>query len=117
MTSLRELNTNEDLEFCMQTQAHISSQLARASELADALDARLVNFETQRESVLRDLADLTTSMNSAAERLTALDNLTGSHLDLVEKHQQIKVRFTLKRFIFVCLQFQLFLLRRDKFHV
>ena len=52
MTSLRELNTNEDLEFCMQTQAHISSQLARASELADALDARLVNFETQRESVL-----------------------------------------------------------------
>ena len=55
-------------------------------------DARLESLATQQEAVAREISALNTFVGEAADELTSMDSVDGSHLDLVDKHEKIQVK-------------------------
>ena len=90
MQSLQVVNGNTEIPSLRDTQHHLEGQFAHAHELAENLDSRMVDFTGQRESLESQIGHVTSWLATLRERITKVDDVSGSDRDLLERLEKAK---------------------------
>ncbi len=91
MVALQAVNSDLEIPELVEMRQELEYQFAHATEVANGLDSRVQDFEGQRDQLENELQREMTFINEVRDRLSKVEDLTGSDEDLAQRLEAAKV--------------------------
>lgn len=88
---LQELNKDTQIPALQQFQTEIQEHFDKATASANKLESIMANFSDERENLQAAIEEETEWLNKMKDKLSKLDDVSGSDEDLVRRLQGCKV--------------------------
>ena len=89
---LEELNSNQPIPELREAQQNLDFNFAHAAELAEGLEARLAQYQTEKGAWEEGLEEQLNWLGLVRDKLVEADNVAGTDDEILERLDTVKVR-------------------------